>query len=289
MNQNQHVVTEDYTFEFVQAGSHDGVPALLLHGFPGSLASWHPLLPLLAQAGMQPIAVNQRGYSPGARPPGVDDYGIEHLVDDVLKILNTIGWDRVHLIGHDWGAVVAWFVAAQHPHRLHSLTALSIPHPRAFGHALTNDPAQREGSAYIDLLCQPGKAEDVLLADGARRLQAMFEFEPPVPQHLVEAHLDVLSERSALTAALNWYRAPGHHGSVSGTRALAGLGSQLSPVPVPTTYIWGAKDAAMRRVGAERCADFVTGDYRFVELADIGHWIPEQAPRTIAQEVLARL
>jgi pimeloyl-ACP methyl ester carboxylesterase len=262
----------DVVFDATHAGPAAGTPVLLLHGFPGSRASWRPVLPTLTAAGMQVLAPDQRGYSAGARPPAVADYAVDHLVGDVLGLLDAMGWSRVHLVGHDWGAVVSWFVAARHPERLHSLTALSVPHPAAFGWALANDAEQQEGSAYIRLLRTEGKAERVLLEDGGRRLRAMFS--SGVPADIVDSHLRLLAQPEAPTGALSWYRAMGD-----------GF-ADLTRVPVPTTFIWGAADEALRRAGAERCGRHVSGPYRFVELADIDHWIPERAGDRVAAEVL---
>ncbi len=276
----------DLTFEVAEDGPGDGVPALLLHGFPASLASWEALLPRLAAAGMRAAAPNQRGYSPGARPQDWQDYRVDHLVGDVLGLLDALGMDRVHLVGHDWGAIVGWCLAANHPERLHSLTALSVPHPSAFGWALRHDSDQQEGSSYVRLLRMPGKAEDVLLDEDARRMRNMFD--PEVPDHLVEAHVGLLSDRTALTGALSWYRAVGH-GAGSWQDAFAQRFSELPSVSVPTTYVWGAQDAALRRAAAERCHEYVTSDYRYVELPGVGHWIPELAPQVVEDAVLARL
>jgi pimeloyl-ACP methyl ester carboxylesterase len=276
----------DLSFQVAEEGPGDGVPALLLHGFPASLASWEPLLPRLAAAGLRTAAPNQRGYSPGARPQGEQNYRVDRLLDDVLDMLDALDMDRAHVIAHDWGAIVAWHLAARHPDRLHSLTALSVPHPAALGWALTHDPNQQEGSSYVSLLRISGKAEDVLLADGARRLRNMFDTE--VPDHLVEAHVGLLSDRAALTGALSWYRAVGPR-SRPWQEVFAQRFCQLPPVAVPTTYIRGARDTALGRAAAERCAEHVSGDYRYVELPDVGHWVPEQAPEIVEEAVLARL
>lgn len=283
----REITVGDLAFAVVEAGPRGGVPVMLLHGFPASAASWQPVMPRLGDAGLRVVAPQQRGYSPGARPRATEDYHVDRLVDDVLGMLDELGMQRVHLVGHDWGAVVAWCLAARHPDRLHSLTALSVPHPGALGWALQHDPGQQEGSSYIRLLRTPGKAEDVLLAEGARRIRNMFD--PEVPQHLVDAHVALLSDRTALTGALNWYRAVGDDSALPWDLAVAHELRVLPPVSVPTTYVWGARDAALRRSAAERCRHFVTDDYRLIELPDVGHWIPEQAPEVVEEVVLAHL
>jgi pimeloyl-ACP methyl ester carboxylesterase len=155
---------------------------------------------------------------------------------------------------------------------------VSVPHPSAYTDAWRSDPEQQERSAYIRLFWQAGKAEEVLLADGARRLRRMLgtEEETGVPAEAVEEYVAVLSAPGALTAALNWYRA-------------MGSSPPVDPVARPTTYVWSDGDVAIGRGAAEGCARYVTGDYRFVELGGTTHWIPEQAPRALATAVLDRI
>lgn len=246
---------------------------LALHGFPESAWEWEQVAVRLGDRDVRVVAPLQRGYSPGARPDKVEDYAIEHLAADALDVMDDLGLERVHVLGHDWGASVAWWLAAHHPDRVTSLTAVSVPHLAAFSTALESDPDQQARSAYFGLFRQEGKAEDVLLEDGAHRLRAMFGGQ--VPADLVSRHLEVLGERPALTAALHWYRAMRRY--------------DLPDVPVPTTFLWGGQDPAIARSGAEATADRVTGEYRFLPLDDLGHWIPEQDPALVAREVLARV
>lgn len=252
----------------------EGEPVLLLHGFPQSRACWTGVVPALATAGYRVIAPDQRGYSPGARPVGRDSYHIDALVGDVLGLLDALGLPSVHLVGHDWGATVSWFVAARHPDRVRNLIAVSVPHLAAFGRALATDADQRERSAYFPLF-RSDEAERVLLEDSARWLRAWFP--PAVPHYLTEHYLDALQRPGVLTAQLNYYRAM--------TRGFAELGT----VAVPTTYLWGDADFALGRVGAVLCGEYVSGDYRFVELRGVGHWLPEIAPEVLVPEILARI
>ena len=257
-------------------GSGDEPRALLLHGFPETSASWRPLMARLDIAGVRAVAPDQRGYSPDARPTEVDAYAMDHLVDNAVGILDTLGLASVNVVGHDWGAVVAWNLADRHPERVRTLTAVSVPHPAAFAWALAHDADQQRRSEYIGFFRQPGRAEGALLADDARALRGLFG--PAVDSGLVESHVRALSAPGALTAALSWYRAlpPG---------GMPRTGS----ITVPTTYVWSDGDIALGRAGAERCADHVRGPYTFVELAGVSHWIPEEAPDALAAAVVARI
>ncbi len=268
------VDVDDLTFEVEVLGPEDGEPVVLLHGWPQDRRSWRAVAQRLVDEGLRVIAPNQRGYSPDARPEGVENYHTDVLARDVVAIAEAFGHERFHLAGHDWGAAVSWVVAARHPDRLLSLTAVSVPHLAAYNEALAVDEDAQQRATYIGLLRRPGKAEDVLLEDDAVRLRAMYgdDVEPAD----VDAYAALFAQPGALTSTLNWYRA---------------MGPELSSTPdvtVPTTFIWGANDLAIGRYGAERSADHVTGDYRFVEV-DGGHWLPDTHPDLLATEILARI
>lgn len=264
----------DLTFDVLISGPDNGIPLVALHGFPESAASWGKVTPLLTAAGYRVIAPNQRGYSAGARPEGVDAYRIEHLVADVVGLLDALGLPDAHLVGHDWGSAVAWQVAGRHPNRIRSLTAISVPHPTAFGWALREDEDQKQRSSYIGLLRQEGKAEEVLSEDNFRRLRAMFDGQ--IDPEFADEHIRVLSGEGALTGALNWYRAM--------TRDFG----DIDRTTVPTTYVWSTGDSALGRAGAERCGEFVDAPYEFVVLEGGSHWVPEERAEELAEAILAR-
>jgi pimeloyl-ACP methyl ester carboxylesterase len=261
-------------FEVTEGGPEDGEPTLLLHGFPQHSAEWERVSPTLHAAGLRTYGLDQRGYSPGARPDDVAAYRIDECVADAVAVLDALGVEQAHVVGHDWGAVVAWVLAAAHPGRVHTLTAVSVPHPAAYAHALATDPGQKVRSAYIKLFRLEGKAEHVLLrADGL----ALRKLLSGVGDDRVEIYARPMQRPGALTAALNWYRAMSRD-------ALAAVG----PVTVPTSFVWSDGDVAIGRTAAEACAAHVLGDYRFVELTDVTHWIPDQAPDALAGAVVAR-
>lgn len=264
------------SFDVAEQGDPHDRAVLLLHGFPQTHRCFDALAQRLVPRGLRLIAPDQRGYSPGARPAEIEAYAVGELAGDALRILDACGLDQADVVGHDWGAVVGWALAATRPDRVRTLTAVSVPHPAAMAAAMA-DPGsgQRESSSYIQLFRQPGKAEDVLLEDEAARLRAIYQ---PLPQSAAEPHVRALSDRATLTAALNWYR------------AIRGADSAALPrVTVPTTFVWSTADIAIGRAAAERCAAQVTGPYRFVELDGVSHWIPDQAPDELAAAVLDRL
>ena len=259
----------------VAVGGPAGPAVLLLHGFPENSRMWDGVLPALHAAGLRTVAPDQRGYSPGARPEAVAAYAIGEIVGDALGLLDALGLPAAHVLGHDWGAVVGWYLAAKHPDRVRSLTAVSVPHPAAHAAALRSDPEQQRLSAYIRVFRLPEVAEATLLADDARRLRRLFR---PLPDEATDVFVRPLLEPGALSAALNWYRAMSR-------RDQDGLG----PVRVPTTYVWGTSDAGVGRTAAEACAEYVTGEFESVELPGMSHWVPEQEPETVARHALARI
>ena len=261
----------ELVFDALIDGPEDGEVVLLLHGFPQSSAIWRPQLEALAAAGYRAVAFDQRGYSPGARPEGVENYRIDHLIDDAL----AVGGDApFHVVGHDWGAAVAWHLAGRHPGRIRSLTALSVPHPIAFATALALPLAdQRQRSAYIAFFRQTDVAEETLLGGGLAAMLTASGYPGDVDERV-----RALSEPGALTAALNWYRA-------IDVSLLRGLGS----ISVPTMYVWSTGDIALGREGAEATARHVDGAYRFHVLTAVSHWIPEEVPETLSRLLLEHL
>ncbi|RNL86852.1 alpha/beta fold hydrolase [Halostreptopolyspora alba] len=262
-------------FDALATGPHDGPVVLFLHGFPEFATCWRSAMAEAARAGYRAVAVDQRGYSPGARPDSVADYKGANLVADVLGFADALGADRFHLVGHDWGGAIAWPVAAGAPERVATLTVLSTAHPGALSEVLAESAEQREHLAYFDLFRTEGEAERVLLADDAAALRGVYQER--VPDDLVEDNVRRLSEPGALTAALNWYRAMGSDDY------------QVPPITVPTLYLWGSEDLAFTRQAAERTAAWVSGPYRFLPLEGATHWLPEEDPERIISPMLAHL
>ena len=261
------------TFDIRCAGPLDGRPVLLLHGFPESADQWEHQLAVLGHAGFRAVAPDQRGYSPGVRPGEVTDYRIEDLVDDVLALADALGWSRFDLVGHDWGATVGWHVAAEHPDRLRTFTAVSMPHPAALAEALASDEEQALMSSHVEIY-RTRQAETRLLADNALALRRMFDRKPPPSR--IEDYLTRLAEPGALTAALNWYRAMKYN-------------RPPDAVDVPTMYVWSTEDVAHGSTAALATERWVRGPYRFEMIEDVSHWVPEEAPEELAGLLLEHL
>jgi pimeloyl-ACP methyl ester carboxylesterase len=262
-------------FDVKVAGPDSGTPVLLLHGFPQNALMWDAVSARLHAAGLRTIAPDQRGYSPGARPAEVEAYALAECVADAVAILDELGIDSAHVVGHDWGASVAWMLAGRHPERVRTLTAVSVPHPRAIARALVTSLDQGRRMAYILVFRLKGRAEALLLANDARRLRRIFHGSGLNPASVYRYVAPMLAP-GALTAALNWYR------------ALRLGGAPVGRIAVPTMYLWSDGDPAISRAAARRCGDHVSAEYRFVQLPGVSHWIPDQAPDVVAAAVLER-
>jgi pimeloyl-ACP methyl ester carboxylesterase len=263
-------------FDALADGPADGRLVVLLHGFPQTSWSWRRVMPLLAAAGCRVVAPDQRGYSPGARPEGVPAYRMPLLAADVVGMLDALGADRADVVGHDWGAAVAWQLASRHPDRVRTLTPVSVPHPLAFVDALRHDDDQRERSAYMQLFRVEGKAEEVLLRTDDAGLRAFFGGAEATAD--VDRYIALMREPGVLTKCLNWYRA----------QDLADI-EDVGPTTVPTLYVWSDDDRALGPVAAHATASHVTGPYRFEVLHGVSHWVPEEAPEQLATWILEHL
>jgi pimeloyl-ACP methyl ester carboxylesterase len=257
------------------AEAGEGEPVVLLHGFPELAHSWRHQLPALAAAGYRAVAPDLRGYGGSDRPAAVEDYAVPKLVGDVLGLVAALGHDSVHLVGHDWGGVLAWSIAGSAPARVRSLTILNAPQPAVSARLRLEDPDQRAKSWYMLLFQFPGVAEAWLSADDFANLRAfVFDTAPPeaFPPEDREVFVDALRPDGALTAALNWYRA--------NMPPSAWLRKPPDPpsITVPTMIIWGEGDAYMGLELLEGSVATVTGPLRVERLPGVSHWVQQEVP-----------
>ncbi|MGA9493237.1 MAG: alpha/beta fold hydrolase, partial [Mycobacterium sp.] len=192
-------------FDVRDTGPSDGPVVVLLHGFPQHNDSWNAVADRLVAQGYRCLAPNQRGYSSGARPPRRRDYRMSELVADVGALIDASGARRVHLVGHDWGAAVAWSVAAEMPERLATVSPVSVPHPAAFVKSFATS-LQGLASWYMYFFQLPRIPEWLLLRrKGAMMSQSLRRTGQT--RAVAERDGRAMTEPGALTAAINWYRA----------------------------------------------------------------------------------
>lgn len=272
-----HNFTRDgLTFDVTDDGPDGGRVVIALHGFPEDRHCWDGLLPHLTGAGDRVLAPDQRGYSPGARPRGRRAYVVSELAADVLALADVAGADRFDVVGHDWGAVVAWELAARHPDRVRTLTALSVPHPGAFAEAMLRS-SQLAHSWYMVFFQIPRLPEWLLRAAGPERAVAGLERDGLDPGSARRYALR-MQEPADMTGPINWYRAL----PLSARRS-------TPKVEVPTLLAWGDGDRYVTRTAVQRCASHVSGPYRFEALAGATHWLPSGATEQIAPLILEHL
>ncbi|MFC4127661.1 alpha/beta fold hydrolase [Nocardia rhizosphaerae] len=268
---------DGFHFDVVDSGPIDGPVVVALHGFPQTASSLAELAALLGARGYRTVAPDQRGYSPGARPRARSAYRMAELVADVVALIRELGRGPVHLVGHDWGAMVAWSLAARHPDLVRTLVTISVPHPGAFARSLvTGDQLFR--SFYMGLFQIPVLPERLLTSRPAV-LDRALATTGMAPDVLARVHREIVAT-GALPTALNWYRAL----LVPGNRVLS-----APLVPVPVTHVWSSGDTALSRRGAELTGRFVTGDYRLAVVEGASHWLPDERPDELAEIVAARI
>ncbi|HEY6417144.1 MAG TPA: alpha/beta fold hydrolase, partial [Acidimicrobiales bacterium] len=249
--------------QVAEPAGHTEAPAvLLLHGWPDSHRLWRHQVPALTAAGFRAVVPDLRGFGASDRPGSVEAYGLAHVLGDVIGVLDHLGVGRAHVVGHDWGAALAWAVAALFPDRVDHLVALSVGHPSAFGAA---GLAQREKSWYMLLFLFEGIAERWLSGDDYANFRAWSRHPD------ADAVISELSRPGALTASLNWYRA-NLPPSVLVEPAL-----EVPPVARPTMGIWSKDDMALIEANVTGSAAHVTAEWRYERIDGAGHWIPLEA------------
>lgn len=250
----------------------EGHPVLLLHGFPDSSRLWRHQVAALSAAGMRAIVPDLRGFGESDKPAAVEEYAVARSVADMVAILDTLAIDRAHVVGHDFGAVVAWVLAALVPERVDHLVVMSVGHP-ATGRLRTMEDRER---AWYQLLFQfPDVAEALLQRDDWKLLRELLREDGDVEQYF-----DDLSRPGALTAGLNWYR--------------ANLAPQLelqrrTPLPAvaaATLGLWSSGDNYLTEHRMIRSREHVTGPWRYERIDDASHWMQLDEPERVNELLL---
>jgi pimeloyl-ACP methyl ester carboxylesterase len=247
-------------------GPEKGRPVLLLHGFPDTGRLWSKQIEPLAGAGFRLIVPDQRGYGQSDKPAEVDAYNVLLLAADPVAILDQLGVEKAHIVGHDWGASIAWVMASLAPDRVDRLAALSVGHPLSFASAGFE---QREKSWYMLLFQFEGIAEQWLSGDGWANFRAWARHPD------ADAVIGELEANGSLTPGLNWYRANVH------PRLLIEPPPELPGVTVPTMGVWSSGDVALTEGQMTGSAGFVSAPWRYERLDGPGHWMQWEAPAEV--------
>lgn len=260
-----------------EAGPIEGAPTILLHGFPEFWFGWrHQIGPLVA-GGLRLLIPDQRGYNLSGKPEAVEAYHLDRLAADVVGLADARGIGRFRLVGHDWGGLVAWWIASFHPDRVERLAILNAPHPGIAGAYMLRHPGQWLRSAYVALFQIPRWPEAWLLADDCAALRETL-VATGRRGTFREAELDrytaAWNEPGAMTAMLNWYRAlvrlPRH---------------PPPPIQAPTLVIWGRRDHALQS-GLAEASLALCADGRILWFAEATHWVQHEEAKGVNAALL---
>ena len=268
------IQTNGIRLHVVQAGPKSGVPVLLLHGFPETWRCWIRQVPALVEAGFRVILPDQRGYNLSEKPKGINKYHVNELVGDVLGLIDALDYEKVNLVGHDWGAIVAWMMAFRHPERLQRLGILNVPHPLVMRRFLLRDLEQMRRSWYVLFFQMPWLPElgmrlkdwrgTVLALRGSGQVHTFTKED-------IEKYKEAWSQPGAMTAMINWYRAA--------VRDRSWILNEMR-IRVPTLVMWGMKDFALTHRMARPSLDYVEKG-NLIFFPEATHWVQRDAAEEV--------
>jgi pimeloyl-ACP methyl ester carboxylesterase len=262
-----------------EAGEPAHPAVILLHGFPEFSFGWHRQISFLTEHGYRVIVPDQRGYNTSAKPRGRWSYHIRHLTDDIIGIMDTLQLQSVYLVGHDWGGMVAWFLAAAHPQRIIKLVNLNIPHPQVMLDTLKTNKRQRKMSWYIFFFQLPFLPEMWLRKDNFHNLALALQKtarKGTFSESDLNRYREAWRQPRALTGMIHWYRA---------AYSLIFSKFRNAEITVPTMLIWGRKDRALSDDMAEpSIAKCTNGRLHFID--DASHWVQHEAAAEVNQHII---
>lgn len=270
------------TMHYEEMGNPAGPPVILLHGFPEFWYSWRHQMPALAMAGYRVIAPDQRGYN---RTSKNGPFTVETLVGDIRALQEALGIDCCDIVGHDWGAMVAWAFPAYYPQHTRKLAIMNGPHPDAYQDACRSNPIQVLKSWYVFMFQIPGLPEAIWRLGDYKILRKTFGALPRqyMSETDIERYIDAMSQPGALTAMINWYRA-----LPAQLRNKAAMPDNT--IHVPTCVIWGERDAYLSKACNATLPRYVP-DLEIHYLPEGSHWVQMDCPDEVNRlllEFLAR-
>ena len=274
--------TNGVRLHVVEAGPPDGELVILLHGFPEFWYGWRHQIPVLANAGYRVIAPDQRGYNLSDKPRDLPAYNLDATTRDVIGLIDSVGRDRAIVVGHDWGAEVAWWAAINYPERLRKLVILNVPHPSVMYKNLRTNPAQALRSWYAAFFQLPVLPEVLLtFGDAIVGVSALLRTSKPgsFTDRDIPHYIRAWKQPGAMTGMINWYRAIVRHPPAPAAD---------SRVHVPTLIIWGKHDVALTPQMAQQSLEYCDNGRLFV-LEDATHWVQHDQSERVNQHLLEYL
>ena len=272
--EHSYIETNGIRLHVVQAGPQSGVPVVLLHGFPEFWYGWRKQIPALVEAGCRVIVPDQRGYNLSDKPKGAKNYRVDELVKDIIGLIDALGYEKVNLVGHDWGAAVAWTLAYKHPERLHKLSIMNVPHPAVMRRFLTRDIEQIRRSWYVFLFQLPWIPEAGMRRDSWRGAEGALRGSGKIHTFTnedIQKYKEAWSQPEAMTSMINWYRASVRNPSWA---------SKEMRIKVRTLMMWGMKDFALTHRMARPSMDYVD-EGNLILFPDATHWVQHDAAEEV--------
>ena len=277
--ENIFLPTNNIRLHVAQSGSRYGPLVLLLHGFPEFWYGWRHQIQPLVNAGLRVWMPDQRGYNLSDKPSGIAAYRLDELARDVIGLIDSAGTEKCFLVGHDWGAAVAWWVALRYPDRLQKLAILNMPHPAVMMRTLMRSPAQLRRSWYIFFFQVPFLTEAILRNNNCGLLvKALVSGSQPgsFTQEDLDLYHQAWWRQGAITGMLNWYRAI--------VRMPVSMSGDLH-IKVPTLVLWGAQDAALSLAMAQPSLDLCESG-KLVIFEDSSHWVQHDASDSVNKHLV---
>lgn len=262
-----------------QAGPEDGELVILLHGFPEHALAWRSQIEYLAAQGYRVLAPNQRGYGDSNKPKGYKHYDLDTLAQDIVGLIDAAGRDTAHVIGHDWGAAVTWWLGCNYPERLQQIVVLNVPHHTAFLKFIRRQPSQLLKSWYMFFFQLPWLPEKLLTAGNyafLRNNMVKSANADTFSQEDIEQYITQWSKPGALTAMINWYRSSIRRPPQA----------RLHKVPVPVSIIWGRQDQFLDERLAELSMNYCEKLKGLHYIDKAGHWLAHEASEPVNQLLL---
>ena len=307
---SRRVQTNGIWLRVAEAGEPGAPVVVLCHGFPELAFSWRHQISALADAGYHVLAPDQRGYGGSDAPAEVGAYTVAELAADVVGLLDDVGAEQAVLVGHDFGAVVAWTAPLLHPDRFSAVAGLSLP-PVPRPRVPTTQAFRRifgDNFFYILYFQEPGPADAELAEDPATTLRRLFATPPAgddaaalrmlapgpegflaripdpggLPDWIRQDDFDVYVDeftRNGFTGPLNWYRCFDRNWELTAAPPAA-------TIDVPVLFVGGTSDATLAYTPRHRAREVVTGPYREVMIDGAGHWLTEERPHDITRALL---
>jgi len=269
------VKINDFTFTCRVGGmENDKGTIFLLHGFPETSRMWSDFIKVLENEGYRIIAPDQRGYSNGARPSKVSDYTIDKLSQDIIDIANEFNINKFHLVGHDWGSAVGWYITSNFSDRIITWSALSVPHLDAFVYSMKNDSVQIKKSEYINYFNKPILPEIYFKIFCYKNLKNIWRESS---ESEIISYLEIFKQKRALKSALNWYRANFKDGE-----------NIIGDISTPTLIIYGMNDMAIDVKSVDNSEKYLKGRYK-IEKLDSGHWLIQESFEEVSNSIIEHI